>query len=232
MDDAHEWLCGNLREADFHGGEGAGVVGADRVGGRLARVAVEAAGDVDGELLARLGVHPVDGGVEWRARLARGAGAEHRVDEPVSGGGVLVEVESRPAEPRRTLCRSARGTYWGRPGSLCDVEDWKVSFLKDREVGGGIAAQFAYCGEQNHVALVAADREMPGDDEAVAGVITFAAEDDDRAGDAEALQDIDGGAARVFHEHEAAHAVVVDRMAVERLGLIARQHGCVHAVSV
>ena len=42
-------------EADFHGGERAGVVGADGVDGGLARVAVEAAGDVDGECLGCCG---------------------------------------------------------------------------------------------------------------------------------------------------------------------------------
>ena len=69
-----------FREADFHRGEGAGVVGADRVNGRLAGVAIEAAGDVDGEFPGRLGVHPVDRGVDRRARFAAGAGAEHGVD--------------------------------------------------------------------------------------------------------------------------------------------------------
>ena len=64
---AGERLGGRLREADFHRGERAGVVGADGVSGRLAGVAVEAAGDVDGELLRRLRVHPIDGRVERRA---------------------------------------------------------------------------------------------------------------------------------------------------------------------
>src|SRR5437870_5438876 len=99
--------------------------------GRLAGVAIEAAGEIDGELLCRLRVHPIDRGVERRARFARCAGAEHGVDEPDGAAGVFVEL-SRSAEPRRTWrsssefgCRSARGTYF---------ENWHVSLLQDGEV--------------------------------------------------------------------------------------------------
>ena len=91
MDLAGVGCSGWLGEAEFQGGEGAGVVGADGVGGGLARVAVEAAGDVDGELLCWLGVHPVDGRVEWRAGFALSAGAEEGVNEPGGAGGEVRE---------------------------------------------------------------------------------------------------------------------------------------------
>src|SRR5881394_2451098 len=51
VDRSRDRFGGGLREADFHGSEGAGVIGADRVAGRLACVAVDAARDIDGELL-------------------------------------------------------------------------------------------------------------------------------------------------------------------------------------
>ena len=60
--------------------------------------------------------------------------------------------------------------------------------------------------EQQHAAVVAADFEVAGDDEAVAGVVAFAAEDDDRAVDAEPLQHVDAAAAGVLHQHEAGDA--------------------------
>ena len=111
---------GGLREADFHRGERAGVIGADGVRGGLAGVAIEAAGDVDGELLASwlACVDPIDGRVERRARFAVGAGAEQGVDEPGGAAGVIVEllVQSRgrvrgEVTPRLAECdRSMIGT--------------------------------------------------------------------------------------------------------------------------
>ena len=135
MDVAGEGLGGGLREADFHGGERAGVVGADGVRGRLAGVAVEAAGDVDGELLGGLGVHPVDGGVERRARFAAGAGAEQGVDEPGGVVGVLVELRSRFAESMRT-CIVPAGAARLATQSMIGTS----ALLQDGEVGGGVAA--------------------------------------------------------------------------------------------
>jgi len=76
VDVAREGFGGKLGEADFHRGECARVVGADRVSGWLAGVAVEAAGDVDGEFFGGMGDHPIDSSVEGGARIAGGAGAE------------------------------------------------------------------------------------------------------------------------------------------------------------
>ena len=65
--------------------------------------------------------------------------------------------------------------------------------------------------QEQHAALIAANFQMPGDDEAVAGVVAFAAEDDDRAVDAEPLQHIDAAAAGVFHQDEAGDSVFFNR---------------------
>ncbi len=198
-------LAAGLREADFHRGECAGVIGADGVSGGLAGVAVEAAGDVDGELFAGLGVHPVDGGVEWRARFAGGAGAEHGVDEPaprcVRAEQVHVErstarVDERSMIGTSVFCRIAKFVAASPRSSLRRAE-------------------------QQHAAIVAADFEVPGDDEAVAGVVAFAAEDDDRAVDAEPLQHVDATAAGVFHQHEAGDAVLFDGAAIDFAALVA-----------
>jgi hypothetical protein len=62
---------------------------------------------------------------------------------------------------------------------------------------------------------------VAGDDEAVAGVVAFAAENRDGPIDAEPLQDIDAAAAGVFHEHKAGDAVIVGCSAVEFAALVA-----------
>ena len=77
-----------------------------------------------------------------------------------------------------------------------------------------------------------ADREVAGDDEAVAGVVAFAAEDDDGAVDAEALEHIDATAAGVFHEDEAGDAVLFDGDAVDGAALFAVEDGRGHAARV
>ncbi len=91
---AGKTLGGGFDEADFHGGERAGVVGAHGVLGRFAGVAVEAAREVDGEdaHVGGAGVYPVDRDVERRARVAGGAGAEEGVDEPRGGAGMGGEL--------------------------------------------------------------------------------------------------------------------------------------------
>ena len=68
---------------------------------------------------------------------------------------------------------------------------------------------------------MAANFEVAGDDEAVAGVVAFAAEDDDRAVDAEPLEHVDAAAAGVFHQHQAGDAVLFDRAAIEFAALVA-----------
>src|SRR5438874_1059467 len=108
VDGAGEWFCGGLHEADLHGSERAGVVGADGVSGGLAGVAVEAAGDIDGELICWMRVHPIDGGVEWRTRVAGGAGAEQCIDEPSGVLGMLIEI----------VAAIVVGRGRGRPGSV------------------------------------------------------------------------------------------------------------------
>ena len=76
-------------------------------------------------------------------------------------------------------------------------------FCEDGEVRGGVAGEFLRRKEQQHPAGVAADFEVPGDDKAVAGVVAFAAQDHDRAVDAETLEHVDGAAAGVLHQHQA-----------------------------
>lgn len=73
---------GGAGEACLHGGESAGVVGADGGIGGGGGVAVEAAGEIDGEHSGLLAVRvdPMDGGVEGWSRVALCAGAEQGVD--------------------------------------------------------------------------------------------------------------------------------------------------------
>ena len=68
---------------------------------------------------------------------------------------------------------------------------------------------------------MAAYFQVPSDDKSVAGVVALAAQNDDRAVDAEALEHIDAAAAGVFHQHEAGDAVFFDRAAIDFAALLA-----------
>src|SRR5687768_10578077 len=72
--------------------------------------------------------------------------------------------------------------------------------------------------------------EVTGDDEAVAGVVAFAAEDYHGAVDANSLQHIDAAAAGVFHEHETGDAELLDRAAIDFARLGAGEGNTSHAV--
>ena len=73
---------------------------------------------------------------------------------------------------------------------------------------------------------------MPGDDEAIAGVVAFAAEDDDGAIDAQSLQHVDATTAGVFHEDEAWDAVILDRTAIYFAALVTGEDWTFHTASV
>src|SRR3954470_23511090 len=79
---------------------------------------------------------------------------------------------------------------------------------------------------------MAANFEMAGDDEAVARVVAFAAEDHHGSVDAKALEDIDAAAAGVFHENQAIDAKVHCSAAIDFTGLLARDWRKVHSASV
>lgn len=89
---AEKGLGGWPEKADFHRGEGAGVVSPNGVLGWLAGVAIEAAGEINGEDFGRCSaaVDPVDCGIEWWARFAGGSGAEEGVDAPGGVTGVMI----------------------------------------------------------------------------------------------------------------------------------------------
>lgn len=114
----------------------------------------------------------------------------------------------------------------GRPGSLVGkIGYWDVSFLQDGEVGGGVAAQVVRVAEEQHAAFVAADCEMPGDDEAVARIVAFTAENRYGTGDAEEFEHVDTPSAGVFHEDDAGDAVFFDGDAIDFARLLAGQGG-------
>ena len=104
--------------------------------------------------------------------------------------------------------------------------------MQDGEVGGGVACEFVWIAEEDRAAIVVADGEVAGDDEAVAGVVALAAEDGDGAVDAEAFEDVDAAAAGVFHEDEAGDAELIDGDAVDGAGLFAVEDGWGHAARV
>ena len=78
--------------------------------------------------------------------------------------------------------------------------------LQDCEICGCVAAELVRRAEQQHAAFVAADFQMAGDHEAVAGVVALAAEDGHWSVDAEPLEHVDAAAAGIFHEHDARDA--------------------------
>lgn len=70
------------------------MIGADGVGGGLAGVAIEAAGNIDGKDFCPwpVRVDPVDRVVEGWPRFAHRAGAQQGIDEPVGIATVLIEL--------------------------------------------------------------------------------------------------------------------------------------------
>jgi hypothetical protein len=129
------------------------------------------------------------------------------------------------------FCANTQGR--GRLGSLNgEINDWHVCVTQDVEIRRRIAAELIGGAKQQDTAVVAADFKVAGDDESIAGVVAFAAEDDDGAVDTEALEHIDTAAAGIFHEHEAGDAALFDRTAIELAGLLACENGRVHSASV
>ena len=67
--------------------------------------------------------------------------------------------------------------------------------------------------------------EVPGDDIAIATVVSFATEDVYRARDVESQHDLDHTPSRVFHEQHAGDAEVFDRAAIQFTDLGAGEGG-------
>ena len=146
VDGAGERLGARLQVAGFHRGECARVIGADGVRRWLAGVAIEAARNIDGELLGRLGIEPVDGGVERWTRVADGAGAEEGIDVPGGVGGVVAEELFEGGRGRGRLATASSE----QPGSLNGCVRRRINgvdaeFLQDGEVCRSVAAEFGGC---------------------------------------------------------------------------------------
>jgi hypothetical protein len=78
--------------------------------------------------------------------------------------------------------------------------------LENCEVYGRVTAELVRRAEQQHAAVVSADCQVAGDDQAVARVVAFAAKDRYRTTDSEPFQHVDAAAAGVLHEHYAGDA--------------------------
>ena len=65
--------------------------------------------------------------------------------------------------------------------------------------------------------------QMPGNDKAVARVISFATNDRHRSAAAELTKDIDASAAGVLHEHQPRHAEFIHRPAIDFADCVAAQ---------
>ena len=189
-----------LGETDFGRDEGARVCGADRVLGGLAGIAVQAAGNVDGENWNSRSIQLVDDGVERRPGFALGSGAEQGVDDPSCVSDVFLKLVGF----RILIARMDR----------------HLRLLQDPVIGCRVTCELGWIAVEEDAWLVAAEVEVSGDDEAVAAVVSSAAADYDGAIDSQVFHPIDDAPASVFHENESGKAVNLHRVAVDLTRLL------------
>jgi len=82
--------------------------------------------------------------------------------------------------------------------------------LEDAVVRAGVAGEFVGIGGEEKADVEIAIDQMAGDDGAVAAVVAFAGDDDDRARNSEGEDEFGGVATGVFHEEDAGDAVVTE----------------------
>ena len=107
--------------------------------------------------------------------------------------------------------------------------DRHVGLGENAVIGGGVPGKFFGLSPEQHANAVAAQVKMPGDDEAVAGVVPAAATDDDRPGDAQSAKHVGHAAAGVLHQHQPRETELLDGDLIDPARLLAsegeRQHG-------
>ena len=114
----------------------------------------------------------------------------------------------------------------GRVVAIAEQLDGHTRPPQDLKVGGSVAGQLTRIGPYQHADLGPAQVEVPGHDKPIAGIVSLAAADGDprqtAAGLAfcKAAEEIHGAAAGVFHEHQTAHAVFLDRPPIDLAGLL------------
>lgn len=95
--------------------------------------------------------------------------------------------------------------------------------FEDSPIRSSVARQIGWVREQQHSHVAAEQFEMPRDHESVTAVVPFAGTDDDRAVDAECHQLLRSASASVLHQHEASHAELIDRAAINGADFIASE---------
>ena len=133
MDPAGVLLGAGSHEPALHGHERAGLIGANRVLGSRARIAVQAAGQIDRQSFRGRGVELIDDRVQRRTRLAAGAGAQQRVDDPIHPGELLRQS--------------------GRVVAIAKHFDRHARLPQDIEIRSGVARQFGRIGPHEHADL-------------------------------------------------------------------------------
>lgn len=189
------WPGLRIRKTDFECNERASVIGTKRGIGRLARLAVEAAGQINGQPLGASGVHHPYRSVERLTRCARCAGSQKRIHDPFRA----LELAFQP-----TSAELAR-----------QINDRQAASLDDREICCRVAEQFVGWSKKQDLHLHAVQIEMSRNDKSVAGVIAFAANNCHRSTALELTKDINAAAARIFHQHEPRHSKFIDRAAID-----------------
>ena len=169
-----------------------------------ARVAIQPAGEIDSQAFYPRGVDLIDHRVQRRTRFAPRAGAEQSIDDPIRAGELLLQA--------------------GDVVSVAEQIDRYAALSQDCIVRRCVAGQFGFLGPYENVDSMTTQIKMPGDYKTIARVVPFAATDDDppqrpaKLGLGQAAQDIGDAAAGILHEHEAGHAVLLDRAAIDFAG--------------
>jgi hypothetical protein len=184
-----------MDEADFRCDERTSVIGAKRGVGRLARIAVEAAGQINGQSFAVGGIHLADHDIKGPAWRAHRPGSKNCVNDPFR----VLELALQ-----RTSTELAR-----------HVNHRQTTSADNRIIRGGIAPKFVRWSNEYHLHWPPAQIEMPRNDKTIPCVIAFAANNGHGSAAAELAKDINAASARVLHEHEPRHSKFVNRAAID-----------------
>jgi hypothetical protein len=209
----HVDSTGIVRRAGFVetrlcGDERAGVFGDDRLASGSAGVAIEAAGKINGHYSLYGAIDGLDRrAVRW-LRFAGRTGAQQCINDPIGVGEMWIKL---------------------RDGNLfVEKLELDAGSIKNMPIGGSVAAKLRWIGKQEYPDRLATVVEMARNYESVPAVVALAATNDDGTVDAKREERIGHSTAGVLHQHQAGHAVVVNRAAIDLADLIASKD---HAMS-
>ena len=163
-----------------------------------------------------------------RSMASFGAAAALSPSITASSGGLGSPRTPVPSRASTIQAAPARLSA-SRGGIVPAAEDfqWHSDLAEDLEIDPRVALQFLRLGPHQHADRVAPQVEVPGQHEAVAGIIALPAADDDllpRRG--QLAEHVGRAAAGVFHQHQSRYTIFLACAAIDLSGLFAAEgHG-------